>query len=79
MAHILLLYTFHRADKTSLHRLMRFQRMNPEVKVVPVFGVAQTISLPVPKLPKRYRENFDWVSCKSNILFRVTGGGEQAG
>ena len=46
--------------------------MNPEMTVVPVFGVAQTISLPIPKLPKRYRENFDWISCKSNPLFRAT-------
>jgi hypothetical protein len=51
---------------------MRFQRLNPDVMVVPVFGVAQTISFPVPKLPKRYREAFDWTSCRSSTLFRIT-------
>ncbi len=71
MSRYLLLYTFHRADHKSLHGLLRFQKMNPDVTVVPVFGVAQTISLPIPRIPSRYRENFDWVSCKSPILFKA--------
>jgi len=46
--------------------------MNPDITIVPVFGVAQTISFPIPKLPKRYREIFDWTSCRSRTLFKIT-------
>ncbi len=72
MSRYLVLYTFHRSDKTSLHRLMRLRRMNPEVTIIPVFGVAQRISLPTLKFPKRYQDNLDWITCKSNSLFRAT-------
>ena len=63
---------FHRFDNTSMHHLLRLQRMNPNVTIVPVLGVPQTISVPIPKLPKRYRNNFNWVSGKSNKLFALT-------
>jgi len=46
--------------------------MNPEVTIVPVFGVSQTITLPIPKLPKRYRDAFNWEACKSHFLFEAT-------
>ena len=72
MVRYLLYYTFHRADAVSLHRLIRLKNMNPDATVVPVFGVAQTISFPIPKLPKRYKDNFDWVASRSNKLLKVT-------
>lgn len=46
--------------------------MNPNVTIIPVFGVAQTITVPIPKLPKRYRDSFNWEACKSKKLFRLT-------
>lgn len=72
MNRYVLLYTFNRTDKTSLHRLIRLQKMNPKVTIVPVFGIAQTITFPIPKLPKRYRDGFNWEVCKSKKLFTVT-------
>lgn len=39
MSHFLVLYTFHRIDALSLHRLMRLARMNPDVTIVPVYGI----------------------------------------
>jgi hypothetical protein len=39
MSRFLVLYTFHRIDAMSLHRLMRLARMNPDVTIVPVFGI----------------------------------------
>jgi hypothetical protein len=72
MSRFVLLYTFNRADKVSLHRLMRLQKLNPNVTIVPVFGVAQTLTVPMPKLPKRYRDSFNWEACKSKTLFKVT-------
>jgi len=72
MVRYLLLYTFNRTDATSLHRLIRLQRMNPKITIVPVFGVPQTISFPIPKLPKRYRQTFNWEACRSKPLFEIT-------
>ena len=72
MSRYLVLYTFHRFDSPSMHHLLRLQRMNPKATVVPVLGVPQTISVPIPKLPKRYRHNFNWVSGKSQKLFKFT-------
>ena len=72
MTRFALLYTFNRGDKLSLHRLIRLRKMNPEVTVVPVFGVSQTITLPIPKLPKRYRNTFNWEACRSHLLFQAT-------
>ena len=71
MSRYLLLYTFHRTIK-HLSSVDAFQKMNPNVMIVPVFGVAQTLSVPLPKLPKRYQESFDWTSCKSRNLFKIT-------
>ena len=39
MSRFLVLYTFHRVDALSLHRLMRFAKMNPNVTIVPTFGI----------------------------------------
>ncbi len=72
MTRYVLLYTFNRSEKASLHRLIRLKEMNPNVTIVPVFGVSQTITVPVPKLPKRYRQTFNWEACKSRTLFNLT-------
>ena len=39
MSRFLLLYSFHRVYALSLHRLMRLARMNPNVTIVPAFGI----------------------------------------
>jgi len=39
LVRFLVLYTFHRVDALSLHRLMRLARMNPNVTVVPALGI----------------------------------------
>jgi hypothetical protein len=72
MARYVLLYTFNRSDKTSLHRLITLKKLNPQVTIIPVFGVSQTVTVPIPKLPKRYRESFNWEACRSKPLFEVT-------
>ncbi len=39
MSRFLVLYTFHRVDSLSLHRLMRIAKMNPNVTIIPAFGI----------------------------------------
>ncbi len=46
--------------------------MNSQTTIIPVWGVPQTISVPIPKLPNRYKHNFNWVSGKSHKLLKAT-------
>jgi hypothetical protein len=46
MTKYLVLYTFHRADTVSLHRLISLRKNNPDVTIVPCFGFSQNIYFP---------------------------------
>jgi hypothetical protein len=46
MSRYIIFYSFHRIDKLSLHRLMRLKRMNPNITIVPRFGISQSMYFP---------------------------------
>lgn len=68
-----MLYTFHRADPLSFHRLIRLQRMNPGVTVVPCLGIRQRIYLPtlldLQPAPSIF---FNWTFLRSTHCFELS-------
>lgn len=54
MGRYLVMYSFHRINRLSLHRLMQLRRMNPNITIVPRFGIPQSIYFPTLVRPNNY-------------------------
>ncbi len=54
MTKYLALYTFHRADAASLHRLISLKKNNPEVTIIPCFGFSQNNCFPKKLRPQKH-------------------------
>jgi len=67
------LYTFHRANPLSLHRLIRLQRVNPRVTVVPCLGIRQRIYLPaLVDLQPAPAKFFNWAFLRSTHCLKLS-------
>lgn len=77
MGKFLALYMFHRFDSLSISRLLRLRSMNPDVTVIPCFGVRQSLHIPTGldfhgvRYVGPFNERVNSVALRSSHLFRL--------
>lgn len=62
-------YCFHNVSPVTLHRLIQFNRMNPDVTFVPCFGIPQRIYIPgLVDLGSLTLKQFNWFFLRSKHI-----------